>query len=210
MISRLHLSALIGIAAAVWAILLLVGGIAFDARWFRPFSAVVGAMVLVLLAFEKWWWRWKWLHPWFVSKPNIRGTWRGELVSLWKDPTTGEGRPPIEVYLVVRQTFSAIRVRLITSESHSDCLVASICDDSGGTQSLVGTYLNTPKILRRDGSPIHHGGMVLRILTSEHAVLDGEYWTDRSTKGSMRFEKWNARLLYDFDRASASSFRKKL
>ena len=209
MISRLHLSVIVGIAAAIWALLLIADGVAVDVTWLRPFSGVIGAMVLVLLTFEQWAWRWKWLHPWFVGKPDIQGTWRGELVSLWRDPTTGAGRPPIEVYLVVKQTFSSIRVRLISGESHSDCLVVSICEDAGGTQSLVGTYLNTPKILRRDGSPIHHGGMVLRILSSDRTVLDGDYWTDRGTKGSMRFEKWNPRRLYDFDRAASSNFRRK-
>ena len=208
MASRLHISVFIGIAAAVWAILLLVDGVTVTGHWFRPFSGVVGAMVLVLLAFEKWGWRWKALHPWFVSQPNIQGTWKGELISLWKDPSTGEGREPIEVYLVVKQTFSSLRVRLITKESHSDCLVASICDEAGATHSLVGTYRNTPKIAQREGSPIHHGGMVLCISHPGYGLLDGEYWTDRGTKGGMRFEQWSPSLIYDFKSAAGARFRK--
>jgi hypothetical protein len=209
MVSRLHLSVFLGIAAALWAILLLIEGFTVTANWFRPYSAVVGAMVLLLLGFENWGWRWKHLHPWFVSQPNIQGTWKGELTSLWTDPATGRGRDPIEVYLVIKQTFSSIRVRLITKESQSDCLVARICDDSGATHSLVGTYLNTPKIAQREGSPIHHGGMVLRISNLGYGLLDGEYWTDRGTKGGMRFEQWSPSLIYDFKSASSARFKKK-
>jgi hypothetical protein len=209
MISRLHLSTLIAVAAAIWAALLIIDGVTVSGNWYRPFSAVTGAMVILLLVFDKWLWRWRFLYPWFVSQPNIQGTWRGELISLWKDPKTGESHASIEVYLVVKQTFSSLRVRLITKESHSDCLSANICDESGATQSLVATYLNTPKIARRDGSPIHHGGMVLRIVSSGHGVLDGEDWTDRDTKGSMRFAQWNPHLLYDFEGATEARFRKK-
>lgn len=209
MVSRLHLSVFIGIAAALWATLLLIDGVTVTANWFRPFSAVVGAMVLLLLGFEKWGWRWKFLHPWFVSQPNIQGTWKGELTSLWTDPATGKCPDPIEVYLVIKQTLSSIRVRLITKESQSDCLVASICDDAGATHSLVGTYLNTPKITQREGSPIHHGGMVLRISSPGYGLLGGEYWTDRGTKGGMRFEQWSPSLIYDFKIASGARFRKK-
>ena len=126
MVSRLHLSVFIGIAAALWATLLLIDGVTVTAHWFRPFSSVVGTMVVLLLGFEKWGWRWKVLHPWFVSQPNIQGTWKGELTSLWTDPATRKGRDPIEVYLVIKQTLSSIRVRLITKESQSDCLVASM------------------------------------------------------------------------------------
>lgn len=153
MISRLHLSAILGFAAALWAAMLIVQGVSVSAAWFRPFSIVVGAMVLLILAFDRWLWKWRALHPWFVSKPNLQGTWKGELISSWVKQQSSEPVPPIEAYVVIKQTFSSIRLRLITKESHSDCLVASICDDAGGTQSIVGTYLNTPKTLQREGSP---------------------------------------------------------
>ena len=209
MISRLHLSVILGFAAVLWAIMLIVQGVSVSAAWLRPFSVVVGVMVLLLLAFDRWLWKWQALHPWFVSKPNLTGTWRGELVSTWKNQGVDEPSTPIEAYLVVKQTFSSIRLRLITAESHSDCLAANICDDAGGTQCIVGTYLNTPKILHREGSPIHHGGVVLRILSGDACVLEGEYWTDRNTKGTMRFDSWNPKLLYDYARASKARHRKK-
>ena len=209
MISRLYLSVIIAAAAGLWALLLVLQGVSVSPVWLRPFSVVIGGMILLLLAFDRWLWRWRLFHPWFVAKPNLQGTWRGELVSTWVRPASAEPLPPIEAHLVIRQTFSSIRLRLVTQESHSDCLVANIPDDAGGTKCVVGTYLNSPKILNRETNPIHHGGMVLRILDGDTCILEGEYWTDRGTKGAMRFESWSPKLLYDRRQACKAKYRRK-
>jgi len=111
MISRLHLSTLIAAAAIVWAVLLVIEGVAIGLEFARPFNRVIGVLVILLLLCERWAWRWEWLHPWFVSTPVLRGTWRGRIMSTWKDPATGQAVSPIEAYIAITQTASAIQMR---------------------------------------------------------------------------------------------------
>ena len=42
MLSRLHLSTILLIAAALWGGMLVFEGVAVNGTWFRPFSTVVG------------------------------------------------------------------------------------------------------------------------------------------------------------------------
>src|SRR3954470_8222553 len=66
------------------------------------------------------------LHEWFVKRPVIDGTWKLQLRSNWKDPATQNTIPPIEGYMVVRQTFSTLSMRLLTAKSHSEVVGTEI------------------------------------------------------------------------------------
>src|SRR5579863_2692717 len=89
-IERLHLSAILLVASAVWGGLLIFGGVDVSAQWFQPFSKVLGAMLFLLSLFDLWLWKWPIFHPWLVKRPVIDGTWRAELRSDWIDPATGQ------------------------------------------------------------------------------------------------------------------------
>jgi SMODS-associating 2TM, beta-strand rich effector domain len=201
MLSRLHLSAILLIAAAIWGTMLLVEGVAINGTWFRPFSAVVGILVLLLAAFDLWAWRLRFLQGWFVPRPDIRGTWSVELRSDWKDPTTNAVIAPIAAYLVVRQTFSALSLRMLTPESSSELLAAEISKAADGTYRLAGVYRNEPKLAVRDRSPIHYGAITLEIQGDPVKDLAGHYWTDRSTRGELRSRGRHTRIASSFDDA---------
>jgi hypothetical protein len=48
-------------------------------------------------------------------------------------------------------------------------------------------YRNDPKVSVRDRSPIHFGGMHLRV--SGEDALEGDYWTDRKTSGRLTLKR---------------------
>jgi hypothetical protein len=186
MLSRLHLSAILLIAAALWGGMLVFEGVAVNGTWFRPFSTVVGVVLLLLVAFDLWAWRLRILHGWFVPRPDLRGTWRVELRSDWKDPATDKAIGPIVAYLVVRQTFSTLSVRMLTAESASELVAAEINKASDGTYRLAAVYRNEPKLSVRDRSPIHYGAIVLDVQGDPVKDLAGYYWTDRNSRGELR------------------------
>ncbi|SRR2546425_3639452 len=188
MISRLQLSTLIAAAALVWALLLIVEGAAVGPEFARPFNTVIGVLVILLWVCERWGWRWQLLHPWFVATPVLHGTWRGQIVSTWVDPATGQQIAPIEAYVAITQTASTIRMRMMTRESESELLGASIVREANGLLRLYGTYRNTPRQEVRHRSPIHHGGLFLDIHDEPPRRLEGQYWTDRKTTGSLGFD----------------------
>ncbi len=186
MLSRLHLSTILLVAAALWGGMLVFDGVAVTGTWFRPFSTVVGVIVLLFVAFDLWAWRLRIFHGWFVPRPDLRGTWRVELKSDWKDPATDKVVGPIAAYLVVRQTFSTLSIRMLTAESASELVAAEINKAVDGTYRLAGVYRNEPKLSVRDRSPIHYGALVLDVQGDPVKDLAGHYWTDRNSRGELR------------------------
>jgi hypothetical protein len=203
MLSRLHLSAIILVAAGVWGGMLLLEGTALTVTWFRPFSMVVGVLVLLLVVFDLWAWRIRLFHPWFVARPDLRGTWRAELKSDWKDEATGEVTGPIDVYLVFRQTFSTLSLRVLTAESTSELVAAEICKAVDGTYRLGAVYKNEPRLSIRDRSSIHYGALVLDVQGDPVANLAGHYWTERKTRGELRTLAKHASIAASFSEAQS-------
>lgn len=149
--------------------------------------------VLILLnaavfVFDRWLWKIPLLYPWFVPNPNLNGTFKGMLESSWVDPTTGTTKPLIDTFAVVRQTAFTIHIRLYTVESESVSLASSFVKSDDGRQDLMFTYLNEPKQSKRSQSPIHYGGIRLKI-SHDHHQLTGIYWTDRKTVGDVEFTR---------------------
>jgi len=202
MIKRKHFTALLAIAVVVWAGVLYMNGVPVYSALLKPFSWVVTAVALIWEAFDRWIWRWKFLHPWFVTRPDLNGTWKGRLTSNWSNPTTGQPTPSREAYLVVRQTYSNIDMRLFTRESSSETLAAQIIEDAVGIHTIAAVYRNVPKMLNRDHSQMHNGAVLLHVRGNPPISLDGGYWTDRETKGEIELETRNQHLANDFDHAS--------
>lgn len=203
--SRSQFQVAIGIAAAVWAAMLFSQGVSLDASYLRPYSFAVGAVILCFLAFEQWLWRVKPIAR-LVSRPVLRGTWKGQLMSSWIDPATGKQILPIDAFLVIRQTYSTISVSLVTAESASISLVASLDAPRGAVTTVSATYRNSPRLLLQDRSRIHHGAVVLEVHESPTSRLTGAYWTDRDTKGELRFEGRSPRLHTDFAGADTDTY----
>jgi hypothetical protein len=203
MISRSHLTVLLGLAAILWGILLLLSGVHVSMQLAKPFSAVLGILLILLGLFEKWVWRLPILHPWFVSTPVLRGTWKGRVTPFGLDHESGQPYSPIEAYLTIRQTFSSISIRLITNESSSELLAGNIVKEPDEIYTVFGTYRNTPRLLKRDESPIHYGGLFLHVQGKSVNALSGQYWTDRNTRGELHFDRREKTTVDSFEEANA-------
>jgi SMODS-associating 2TM, beta-strand rich effector domain len=88
-IEKLHMSAILMIAAALWGCMLIIEGLSITPAYFHPFSTVLGVIMALLGLFDVWLWRLKLLQGWFVKRPVLNGTWRAEIRSNWVDPATG-------------------------------------------------------------------------------------------------------------------------
>ncbi len=199
--TRLHIAALVVLGAIVWAVVLYVQGVSLSGAYVTPVTTVISILFVSWLAFDRALWRWQRLHPWFVSKPVLIGTWKGEIISAWIDPATGLPKSAIEVYVVVRQTYSHVNIRLFSAESASVSLAASIIEDVDGVFRIAWTYLSQPSILLQERSPTCHGGALVHVRGNPAYQLDGHYWTDRHTRGEIRLSQHSKQLAFDFQRA---------
>jgi len=201
MIPRFHLTTIVGIVFGLWAIFLILTGIQVTSDFFKPFSLVVGIVGIILFLFDKWLWKLPIIHAIFVPFSDVSGTWKGQIISSWKDEKTRNPIEPIDAFLVIYQTYSFINIRMITKESKSDLLSGNIIQNPAGPEKIAGVYNNIPNLLVREKSPIHFGGLLLEIHTGDNTTLNGEYWTDRGTKGTLHFDKSMKKTCDNFDSA---------
>src|SRR5439155_3399075 len=67
---------------------------------------------------------------------------------------------------------------------------------SFGYPAISYNYRNRPDLKhRKDGvSPIHYGGAVIEIVGDPATGLNGEYWTDRNSRGEFNFREQSPRI----------------
>lgn len=183
---RGRVQAIIAAAVVVWAALLVLQGVTLRLAYLRPYSLVVGIVLLLFSAFDRWLWR---LPPIarLMARPVLVGTWKGELRSNWIDPETKEAIPPVPAFMLIRQTYDSLTLRLFTAESFSRSDIATIQESDDGVPEIVTTYQNLPQLHLRERSPVHYGAMRLQVHGKPAFRLQGFYWTDRSTKGEALF-----------------------
>lgn len=105
--------------------------------------------------------------------------------------------------MVIHQTFTGVHLRLLTPESHSVTVTATVMQEHDQRSSVAGIYRNEPKLAVRDRSPIHYGGLRLLVVGAGEDRLQGEYWTDRGTRGSLDLHFVTRRKALDYDAANA-------
>lgn len=204
MLSKLHLTTLLIISALVGGLVLLINGVDIKISWLSAVSTTITVTSFILLGFEHWFWRWRFLHGWFVEKPDIRGTWKVTLQTTWKNPNTGNLPPEIEAYLSVRQTYSHLSFRLMTAEQNSELISSSIQRAEDGTYRISGVYLSQPRLSVRDHSPIHFGALVIAVVGDPTTALRGHYWTDRNSSGEFNAIEKKSKIFPDFLSAQQS------
>jgi hypothetical protein len=203
MAAELRNWAVIGVVGVIWLALILVGVVSGDLHQLGLITELVPLLFIAAALFERWGWRWSVLHPYIVSVPVIRGTWHGQLVSLWEDPKTGSTQPAKTAYLAVEQSLTETVVRLITNESSSDQIVGSLRKRPGGRHFVSAIYQNKPRIDRRAGSPIHFGAVMVDILGRPPSRLEGEYWTERESKGILVLTQYSPKIAETYDEAES-------
>jgi hypothetical protein len=185
MASEQYIKAIIYVAVLAWTVILYVNHEAIKSAWLQPLSTVITVVLWAVLAFDLWLWKLPFLHGWFVKRPVIDGTWKVEIRSNWTDPATGIRIPPVDGYMVIRQTFSTLSLRLLTKESSSELVGTEIACSADGLYCVSGVYRSEPRFEVRDRSPIHYGAVWLKIIEEKEKKVIGHYWTDRESAGEM-------------------------
>ncbi len=182
MVKALHLKTLFWLAVGTWATGLLLSGEDITLALLRPSGIALAAVTGLVTLFEKWAWRWKALRPWFVSKPDLNGTYKGHFTPVANEAAAKES---LEMFITIHQTLSTQCIRLFTSESRSLSLASCLEEASDDHWRLMYTYENVPNPAVRQRSPIHFGGVILNVDDRDYRSLSGSYWTDRQTQGEL-------------------------
>lgn len=210
MLNRNQVTVIVAIAGlALAAQLILQAGLPASPKWLSYLTPAVSAVLIALAAFDRYLWSWLLLRRLGGSIPDLRGTWKTTLRSSWVNPETSAPAAPIEAYMVVRQTFSTLSLRLMTAESASELLSVQLLRSADETFRVAAIYRNEPKVEVRHRSEIHYGGMLLTIQGDPTSRMEGHYWTDRKTRGDILLEDRDPRIFLTFEEARAA-FSKRL
>ncbi len=191
---------LLGFSALVWFAIATASGLNMKnlLDFMCPIPKVVTADLLLIGFFMKWGWRWKWLRGWLVPFPDLNGTWQGQIQTNWKD-AQGKTPGPIPVILTVNQTFGRISCVMRTAEMESHSYVEGFCiDKERQIRQLCYSYASKPKASLRDRSTPHDGTILLNIIGKPVKKLEGEYWTQRQTIGTITLTFLTKNLLDEF------------
>lgn len=203
MLSEFRVWSLIAVTGAVWLTLVAASLASGNTDALSVIVDLLPLLLIVAAALEKRGWRAQWLHSRWVSTPVVVGTWRGTLTH-YQD---GQDATTKTVYVVVRQTLTTASVRLLSDESVSEQVAGGVYSGESGYPTVAYLYRNRPGIGQRHAtSNVQYGAAQLEILGDPATGLDGEYWTDRYTKGSFKFREHSPTLAQTFEEASALVF----
>lgn len=199
MLDRLQVSALVLVAAVIWGVSLVLQGVDVRPEFFKPFSNVTGALVLFLSVFDRFLWKVPGINGWIVKRPDISGTWKTTFQTTWKHPETGIVPDPVTAFMVVKQTFSNVKMTLLTKESSSHFVADELSIGPDGRFAVYGVYLNEPKASVRHRSEVHYGALKLTLEGAPVITMSGSYWTDRLTRGDLRLEERRTRTIDSYE-----------
>jgi hypothetical protein len=186
-------------AAITWGFILVVSDKALDAAWAEPLGYAASAVVILLLAFDRWMWRWPLLGR-LPGPPDLGGTWKTELRTTFED-RQGE---VIECYIVIRQTYSTITISMLFDRSTSHSMSAELHQD--GRWVLYYIYRSDKSALEPSTNPPSRGAAELTVAVSPRNHLEGDYWTDQGTKGHYKTVGHTKKVFDTFDAARVVEF----
>lgn len=185
----------------LWLIVALAIGFTLLSLWIRQEMLTIGGVTTtlattvmlvygVMLLFAYYLWPWRIFRGWLVKRPDLRGSWKATLHSDWIDRDTGQRVPPIEAYTIFRQTLATLSMRLFTEKSRSSLVAYAINTETDGLFEFFAIYRNHPRIeYQGKQSSIHHGALLIEVHEVRPQRLEGHYWTDRETRGTIVLER---------------------
>ncbi|MBK8564437.1 MAG: hypothetical protein IPN76_14145 [Saprospiraceae bacterium] len=144
--------------------------------------------------------KWLWKFPLFnqiIVRPNLNGTWEGELVSDWKGEN-GRQVAPKAIIVVIRQDFLNFHITTFTNNFIGVSYVESLLiDKPRGVQKVV--YLYKKETADYGTQESNEGVSELRLMSNDKQKLEGRYWTNIKTNGYLKLEKVSEKHVESFE-----------
>lgn len=198
---NLKIQSSVFIFAVIIFLISTITGNSIDDNLFRWLSGVTSAVVIIVMTYERWIWKWSVFRT--ISEvlgvPVLHGTWKGTL-NYEKD---GDGKPgSVDIYVAIDQTLTSISVRsFFKKPSESESTIAKIEKPRPNRRQLIYLYKNQAPFGKRDGNPPHDGACVLEIIGVPSRELTGSYFTERKGAGLVKLSLYSTQLAETFEAA---------
>jgi len=177
------------VVGLVYSAVLFLSGIELDTPAKRVLALIPSIAPLAIVAYDKWVWRWKFIQK-LNHRPRVDGLWKATLVPDDESHIPSEvPRGPIEVYIVIEQSYWTLSITQFSKESRSYSRTSTfIRHGESNHTSLSYLYDNVPRQEHRRRSPRHVGACEFSTPQGSPTRLEGHYFTDRYTQGEMTLE----------------------
>jgi len=199
---------IIVLAAGSMFVLSTLTGDSIDQQGMRWIGGVTGGITMLLLAFDRWIWRWPLIRRLseLAGARVIHGTWRGTL-HYTRDADGKPGKQPI--FMAVCQTYSSVKVRCYfpTTGSESVSLMAAI-DRDDHRHVLRYAYRSDSDAPDRDTRRATEGTAELRLVGRPVDEIQGAYYVERNGgKGKINFNAHSLKVAGSAHQAARLSYR---
>lgn len=189
----------IAISASLTLIYLLINRAYELTTFFRGASFSITAVTLFWTFYFAYGWKLWGLNQIFY-RPNLNGTWKGLIISDWKDQE-GNSIAPKEIYIVIRQNFLRIHFTTFT-----DNFVGYSYSETFNLKKETGlknvAYLYRKDTSQSNNDDLREGATELRLINDNNfKKLDGKYWTNTKTQGKITIEFFNKNHVDSFESA---------
>lgn len=197
----------IGLLAAAMVGLAALTGDSIDREGLQWLGGVTGGIILLLLAFDRWIWRW-WGVRWIAEATGSRvvhGTWRGKL--NYQDG--GEGQPGVQpIYMAVHQTYSTMKIFCFFPESDSESWSLTAAIEPGSHRHVLRyIYRQQAEAPDRDENRATEGVCELRLVGRPVREIVGSYYAERGGKGKIQFDATSRKVAGSAAEASSLPFK---
>jgi hypothetical protein len=191
----------IGLAAAIALGVVWATSGELDTTYAKATVTATSAVTLLLLAFDRWLWRYP-PFRWAVRRPVLQGTWKMTQRTTY-EPRADE---TMESYLVIHQTYSSIRVNGLYAISDSQSLSADFATDK--SRCVVSYIFRTDAhTMYRTGNPPSRGAAALKVGRKPQLHLEGDYWMERGTRGSVKSVAHTSKTYDTFEAARQATYK---
>jgi hypothetical protein len=181
----------IGLTAAAMVAISALTGDSIDDNGLRWLGGVAGGVTLLLLAYDRWIWRWPLIRRLseLTGQRVIHGTWRGTL----NYQADGDGNPgQHSVYMAVHQTYSTVCVECFFPARGSKSVSLTAAIEKGTHQhTLRYIYRQQAPAPDRDRNRPTEGACDLALVGRPVEEITGSYYAERGGRGTMSFDGYS-------------------
>jgi len=171
-----------------WGFYRVLGYYQIVLPWWVESPSVLFFYGILFEIFDRWLWRYlKKVN--IIKTPNLIGEWSGNLKSSFDNHSS-----EIKATLKIFQTWTRIKILMITDQSSSHSESASIVVNAPEGKYLSYQYINDPKPTAVETMSIHRGTVRL-VFDEKKKTLEGEYYSGRGRQnfGSLYFVRNNVK-----------------
>jgi len=191
----------IGLAAAITLGIVWATSGQLDTAYAKATVTAASVVTLFLLSFDRWRWRYA-PFRWVVRRPVLHGTWKLTQRTTYK-PRAHE---TMESYLVIHQTYSTIRVNGLYAISDSQSLSADLAiEKSRCVLSYI--FRTDAHTMHRTGNPPSRGAATLKVGRQPRLHLEGDYWMERGTRGSVQSVARSSKTYDTYEAARQATYK---